>query len=157
MKRILNSEQVIYDFNADCNRADKDGEFVLPQYEEVYKRINTALSLKSDGYNVYLVDEFCKMRIKHIISYVKYILKNQEPPKDICYVIKEDDKSPIPLFVKNGYGNILRDKVEELKEVYAEGVYKFYNNLDNKEKEELVAAIKNRRSKIIEDLVNRSK
>ncbi len=157
MKRILNSEQIIYDFNADCNRADKDGEFVLPQYEEVYKRINTALSLKSDGYNVYLVDEFCKMRIKHIISYVKYILKNQEPPKDICYVIKEDEKAPIPLFVNNGYGNILRDKVEELKEVYAEVVYKFYNNLDNKEKEELVTAIKNRRSKIIEDLVNQSK
>ena len=56
MKRILNSEQIIYDFNADCNRADKDGEFVLPQYEEVYKRINTSLSWKSDGYNVYLVD-----------------------------------------------------------------------------------------------------
>lgn len=157
MKRILKSEEVIYDFNAGDNREDKDGEFILPQYEEVYKRINTALSLKSDGYNVYLVDEFCKSRIKHIISYVEYILRNQEPPKDICYVIKADEKSPTPLFVKNGYGNILRDKVEELKEAYVEGSYKFYNNLENKEKEELVSAIKNRRSKIIEDLINRSK
>lgn len=157
MKRVLKSEEVIYDFNSDNNREDKDGEFVLPQYEEVYRRINTALSMRSDGYNIYLVDEFCKSRINHIISYVKYILKDAEAPKDICYVIKEDDKVPIAIFVNNGYGNYLKEAVENLKEEYAEGAYKFYNNLDNKEKEELVATIKNRRSEIIEDLINQSK
>lgn len=157
MKRILKSEDIIYNFNASDNREDKDGEFVLPQYEEVYKRINTALSLKSDGYNVYLVDEFCKSRIKHIISYVKYILKDEEPPNDICYVVRGDSKSPIPLFVKNGYGNFLKDIVEELKDTYADAIYKFYNNLENKEKEKLISTIKNRRSKIIEDLITTSK
>ncbi len=157
MKKILKAEDVIYDFNASEDREDIDGEFVLPQYEDVYKRINTALSLKSDGYNLYLVDEFCKSRIKHIISYVKYILKNQEPPQDICYVIKEDDKAPVPLFVKNGYGNILKEKIDELKGAYADSVFKFYNNLDNDEKEELISTIKDKRSKIIEDLITKSK
>lgn len=157
MKKILKAEEIIYDFNPKEDREEIDGEFILPQYEDVYKRINTALSLKSDGYNLYLVDEFCKSRIKHIISYVKYILKNQEPPKDICYVIKEDDKAPVPLFVKNGYGNILKEMIDELKDTYSDCAFKFYNNLENKEKEELVSAIKERRSKIIEDLITKSK
>lgn len=157
MKKILKAEEVVYDFNASDDREEIDGEFILPQYEEVYKRINTALSLKCDGYNLYLVDEFCKKRIQHIVSYVKYILRNEGPPKDICYVIKKDEKSPVPLIVKNGYGNILRKKVDELTDTYAGSIFKFYNNLDNEEKEELVSTIKDRRSKIIENLISRSK
>lgn len=157
MNKILSADEVIYDFDASQYRGDLEGEFILPQYEEVYKRINTALSLKNDGYNLYLVDEFCKGRIKHILNYVKSVLKNKAPAQDICYVIKEDDKVPVPLFVKNGYGNVLKNKIEKLKANYEESTFKFYNNLENKEKEELVSSIKDRRSKIIEDLINKSK
>lgn len=156
MKKVLKPREVLYDFNINDNEKI-EGEFILPQYTEAYKKIKTSLLLDSDGYNLYLVDEFSKSRVKHIISYVKDILKDKDPPRDICYVIKENPKEPIPIFVNNGYGNKLKYILDKVQDFYAESIFKFYNGLDNKEKEELINTIKDRRSKIIEDLMNLAK
>ncbi|MEG1256297.1 AAA family ATPase, partial [Clostridium sp.] len=153
---VLKPREVLYDFNINDNEKI-EGEFILPQYTEAYKKIKTSLLLDSDGYNLYLVDEFSKSRVKHIISYVKDILKDKDPPRDICYVIKENPKEPIPIFVNNGYGNKLKYILDKVQDFYAESIFKFYNGLDNKEKEELINTIKDRRSKIIEDLMNLAK
>ncbi|WP_346937691.1 AAA family ATPase [uncultured Clostridium sp.] len=156
MKRVLKPSEVLYDFEIVEDR-EIEGEFILPQYKDVYNRIKTSLLLNGEGYNIYLVDEFCKDRVKHITSYVKHILMDGKPPKDICYVIKGNAKEPVPLFVNNGYGNKLKKIVDKIQEFYAESIFKFYNGIDNKEKEYLISAIKDRRSKIVGDLINLSR
>ncbi|WP_346913513.1 AAA family ATPase [Clostridium sp.] len=156
MKRVLKPSEVLYDFEIVEDR-EIEGEFILPQYKDVYNRIKTSLLLNGEGYNIYLVDEFCKDRVKHITSYVKHILMDGKPPKDICYVIKGNVKEPVPLFVNNGYGNKLKKMVDKIQEFYAESIFKFYNGIDNKEKEYLISAIKDRRSKIVGDLINLSR
>ncbi|MEW8992991.1 AAA family ATPase [Clostridium sp.] len=156
MKRVLKPSEVLYDFEIVEDR-EIEGEFILPQYKDVYNRIKTSLLLNGEGYNIYLVDEFCKDRVKHITSYVKHILMDGEPPKDICYVIKGNAKEPVPLFVNNGYGNKLKKIVDKIQEFYAESIFKFYNGIDNKEKEYLISAIKDRRSKIVGDLIKLSR
>ncbi len=156
MKRVLKPSEVLYDFEIVEDR-EIEGEFILPQYKDAYNKIKTSLLLNGEGYNIYLVDEFCKDRVKHIISYVKHILTGGKPPKDICYVIKGNAKEPVPLFVNNGYGNKLKKVVDKIQEFYAESIFKFYNGVDNKEKEYLISTIKDRRSKIVGDLIKLSK
>ncbi len=156
MKRVLKPSEVLYDFEIVEDR-EIEGEFILPQYKDAYNKIKTSLLLNGEGYNIYLVDEFCKDRVKHIISYVKHILTDGKPPKDICYVIKGNVKEPVPLFVNNGYGNKLKKVVDKIQEFYAESIFKFYNGVDNKEKEHLISTIKDRRSKIVGDLIKLSK
>lgn len=156
MKRVLKPSEVLYDFEIFEDR-EIEGEFILPQYKDAYNKIKTSLLLNGEGYNIYLVDEFCKDRVKHIISYVKHILMDGKPSKDICYVIKGNVKEPVPLFVNNGYGNKLKKIVDNIQEFYAESIFKFYNGIDNKEKEHLISTIKDRRSKIVGDLINLSK
>jgi lon-related putative ATP-dependent protease len=146
----------LYDFEIFEDR-EIEGKFILPQYKDAYNKIKTSLLLNGEGYNIYLVDEFCKDRVKHIISYVKHILMDGKPSKDICYVIKGNVKEPVPLFVNNGYGNKLKKIVDNIQEFYAESIFKFYNGIDNKEKEHLISTIKDRRSKIVGDLINLSK
>jgi predicted ATP-dependent protease len=156
MKRVLKPSEVLYDFELVEDR-EIEGEFIMPQYKDVYNKIKISLLLDAEGYNIYLVDEFCKDRVKHIIKYVKHILKDGNPPKDICYVIKENSNEPVSLFVNNGYGNKLKKMVNEIQEFYAESIFKFYNGIDNKEKEQLINTIKDRRSKIIGDLIKVSR
>lgn len=156
MKKILKPKEVLYDISFDDSK-DIDEQFALPQYGEVYKQIKTSLFLDKHGYNIYLIDEFCKDRIKHIVDYVSFTLKEKKPPKDICYVIKEDPKEPVPLVVNNGYGKILKETLDKIQSLYVESIFKFYNAIDNKEKEELIGIIKDRRSKIVEDLIELSK
>jgi len=156
MKRVLKPSEVLYDFEIVEDR-EIEGDFILPQYKDAYNKIKTSLLLNGEGYNIYLVDEFCKDRVKHIISYVKHILTDGKPPKDICYVIKGNVKEPVPLFVNNGYGNKLKKVVDKIQEFYAESIFKFYNGVDNKEKEHLISTIKDRRSKIVGDLIKLSK
>jgi lon-related putative ATP-dependent protease len=156
MKRVLKPSEVLYDFEIFEDR-EIEGKFILPQYKDAYNKIKTSLLLNGEGYNIYLVDEFCKDRVKHIISYVKHILMDGKPSKDICYVIKGNVKEPVPLFVNNGYGNKLKKIVDNIQEFYAESIFKFYNGIDNKEKEHLISTIKDRRSKIVGDLINLSK
>ncbi|MEG0612174.1 MAG: AAA family ATPase [Clostridium sp.] len=156
MKKVLKPEEVLYDFNI-SNNEKIEGEFVLPQYMAAYKTIKTSLLLDKDGYNIYLVDEFCKNRISHIISYVEHIFKDKSSAGDICYVVKEEPKEPIPIAVNNGYGNKLKAVLDKVQDFYADNVFKFYNGLDNKEKEELISIIKDRRSKIVGELIDMSK
>lgn len=156
MKRVLKPSEVLYDFEIVEDR-EIEGEFTMPQYKDVYNKIKTSLFLNAEGYNIYLIDEFCQDRVKHIIKYVKHILKDGNPPKDICYVIKENPKEPVFLFVNNGYGNKLKKMVDKVQEFYTESIFKFYNDIDNKEKEQLINTIRDRRSKIVGDLIKVSR
>ncbi|MEG0772951.1 AAA family ATPase [Clostridium sp.] len=156
MYKELTPKDIIYDF--DIQRVSSTEEkWMLPQYIEAYKKIKTALHIDNDGYNIYLVDDYSKDRIKHIIDYVKDIFKDKMVPDDICYVIKDDDKQPIPIFLSNGLGNTFKEVLEELQGLYAEYTFQFYNDSGNKEKDSLVDKIQKNRNEIINSLVEVSK
>lgn len=156
MYKELTPKDIIYDF--DINRVSASEEkWMLPQYSEAYKKIKTALQIDNDGYNIYLVDDYSKDRIKHIIEYVKDIFKDNKAPDDICYVVKDDDKQPIPIILSNGLGNKFKAVLEELQGLYSEYTFQFYNDSENKEKDNLVDKIQKKRNEIINSLVEVSK
>lgn len=156
MYKELTPKDIIYKF--DIQRVSSiDKKWMLPQYIEAYKKIKTALQIDNDGYNIYLVDDYSKDRIKHIIDYVKNIFKDKKAPDDICYVIKDDDKQPIPIFLANGYGIKFKATIEEIQSLYSDYTFQFYNDANNKEKDDLVDKIQKKRNEIINSLVEVSK
>jgi hypothetical protein len=107
MRNKLKSEEVVYKFDLTGIKLDNNKNY-MPEYEQVYENIKTALQINKFGYNVYLIDDFSMDKLNNITDFIKENVKNKEKPKDICYVIYEDEKSPEALFLKNGKGNLLK-------------------------------------------------
>ncbi|MBV7275008.1 AAA family ATPase [Clostridiaceae bacterium UIB06] len=155
MKRKLTPKEIIYDFNLD-NIHLREEINNMPEYDEVYKKIKTALEIDRDGYNVYLIDDFSKHKLEAVIEFVKENLKNKGKPQDICYVIKDDEKHPKILFLPGGKGKKLKETLENIQRVYSEITYEFYNNSANKEKEEIIENLQQKRNDLINKLIKMS-
>lgn len=156
MKRKLTPKEVIYNFEFGGIRSKKD-KSVLPQYSEAYKKIKTALEIDKEGYNVYLVDDYSMDKVKTIIEYIENVLKDRGKPDDICYVVKNDEKKPVPIFVSNGFGKKFKATLEDIQSSLIEYTFEFYNNSISKEKEKLVDTIQKKRNEIINNLIIISK
>lgn len=156
MKRKLTPKEVIYNFEFG-GISSKRGKCILPQYSEAYKKIKTALEIDKEGYNVYLVDDYSMDKVKTIIEYIENVLKYRDKPDDICYVVKNDEKKPIPIFVSNGLGKKFKTTLEEIQSSLIEYTFEFYNNSISKEKEKLVDTIQKKRNEIINNLIIISK
>ncbi|WP_291582912.1 AAA family ATPase [Clostridium sp. UBA6640] len=156
MKRKLTPKEVIYNFEFG-GISSKRGKCILPQYSEAYKKIKTALEIDKEGYNVYLVDDYSMDKVKTIIEYIENVLKYRDKPDDICYVVKNDEKKPIPIFVSNGLGKKFKTTLEEIQSSLIEYTFEFYNNSISKEKEKLVDTIQKKRNEIINNLIVISK
>lgn len=152
MKKELTPQEVIYDFNFD-NIHVREEINNIPEYDEVYKKIKTALEIDKEGYNVYLIDDFSKDKLDSIMEFIRQNLENRGKPQDICYVIKDDEKYPRALFLPGGRGKKLKETLESVQKSYAEITYEFYNGSANKEKEEIVENLQQKRSDLINKLV----
>ncbi len=129
----------------------------MPQYIDVIENIKTAMSIDKEGFNIYLIDDFSKETLKDIMKYVNKTFENKSKPKDICYVLYEDEKSPRPIFVSNGGGNKLKELLEEMQNEYLESTFQFYNNSIDIEKEEIQESIQKKRNELIGKLINAAK
>lgn len=156
MNLELSPKEILYRFQVPGGDY-KDRLDQMPEYDEVYKKIRTAIEINKEGYNIYLIDDFSKDKIKNIIEYIEDLLKNKEKPKDICYVTFEDEKSPRSIFLSNGMGNRLKKNLEVVQNGYAEATFRFYNNSTNKEKEEILQHIQRKRNKLVGNLVELAK
>ncbi|KIE47156.1 hypothetical protein U732_1526 [Clostridium argentinense CDC 2741] len=156
MKRKLTPKEVIYNFELG-GISSKKNKSMLPQYSEAYKKIKTALEIDKEGYNVYLVDDYSMDKVKRIIEYIENVLKDRDKPDDICYVVKNDEKKPIPIFVSNGFGKKFKATLEDIQSSLIEYTFEFYNNSISKEKEKLVDTIQKKRNEIINNLIIISK
>lgn len=130
---------------------NKDDDYI-PEYNEVYKSIKRALEIDKPGYNVYLIDDFSKDKLKNIMSFIENNLKDI-PPKDICYVVGKDGKSPKSIFLYNGKGQAFSKYIQEIQESYSEKTYDFYNSSDNKEKEQLLKSVQENRSELLNNMI----
>jgi predicted ATP-dependent protease len=156
MSLQLTPNEVIYEFNAP-SLGQKSRANYNPAYNEVFKRIKMAMEIKDLGYNVYLIDNYSKEKVEGLKGYIKDILKKRKNPKDICYVVYEDEKSPKALFLVNGNGMKLKKALEDMQNDYAEAAFQFYNNTNNKEKEDLLQDIQKKRTELVTNLVEISK
>lgn len=150
MKYKLPPEEIIYKFSLNTYRESEDKDFhYIPEYEDVYKKLKSALEIDDSGYNVYLIDDFSKDKLNNIKAFVEQILIKKEKPRDICYVIKDDPKKPNVLFLPNGMGIILKEMLEEIKNCYAESTFNFYNSSGNKEKESIIDNMQKKRNELV--------
>ncbi|MFT5871333.1 MAG: lon-related putative ATP-dependent protease [Clostridium sp.] len=156
MNRELTPENIIYDFDIEDMKSREQLD-TLPQYLDVIENIKTALSIDKEGFNIYLIDDFSKESLKDIMKYVNKIFENKSKPKDICYVLYEDEKSPKPIFVSNGGGNKLKEALGELQNEYLECTFQFYNNSTNKETEKIQENIQKKRNELIAKLIDSAK
>ena len=155
MKRELTPKEII--FNIKCNSNEFKTEKAIPEIKSSYKKIGRALGIEKEGFNLYLIDSFSKGKVKTLIKYIENQYKDLEPPKDICYVVIEDDKKPEPIFVENGKGKILKEIVEGIKSNYINIIEEFYNTSSNEKKDKLIDEIESKRTKHINELMDLAK
>lgn len=151
MRLELSPKDIIYRYNIENNISRENVEYI-PEYSEVYRKIKSALEINESGYNVYLIDDFSKDKLKNIIGFVEKTLQGREKPQDICYVVQEDPKCPKVLFLPNGKGNELKKTLEYIQNAYSESTFNFYNSSANKEKETLIDNMQKKRNELIEKL-----
>ncbi len=155
MRRELTPKEVIY--NEDFTSIIGEKESYGKEYEGVFRKIDEALSINKEGFNVYLIDEFSKQKLKDLISHLEDKMKSRGKPKDICYVTLEDIRVPKVIFLENGMGEKLEETLEYIKSFYYDEIYDFYNSSINKEKEEIINDIQKKRNYYIGDLIKSAK
>lgn len=150
MKELsLNEVKYSIDFTGIENRDDKN---YIPEYKQVYKEIKRALEIDKEGYNVYLIDDFSKEKLENIMNFINDNMKDIQP-KDICYAINEDSKSPKTIFISNGKGKVFSKYVEDIQGTYLQKTYDFYNTSEHKEKEKLLEVVKKNRSELVNKMM----
>lgn len=151
MKQRLTPKEVIYDFNMDENITRENVEYI-PEYEDVYKKIKSALEINESGYNVYLIDDFSKDKLNNIVDFIKKNLKTKKRPQDICYVVQEDPRHPKVIFLEGGKGKEFKSTLEKIQTAYSECTFNFYNSSSNKEKENIIDNMQKKRNELISRL-----
>lgn len=152
MRKELGIDQILYshDSNEDILKGSFDKLNIL---DNEYKKIGRAISIKKEGYNLYLIDNYSKDRVNELKKYIEEQYRYLEPPNDICYIALDDVKRPEVLFVKNGNGIKIKEVLEEIKNYYIDIVEEFYNLSSDSEKDNLIEEIQDRRNKYINELM----
>ncbi|NOH16352.1 AAA family ATPase [Clostridium cochlearium] len=143
-------------YEIDFNDIDFKEEDSIAEYYETYKQIKKSLSIDKEGYNLYLIDDFSKEKLKNIIKFIKKEFKNVNL-QDICYVIKEDIKNPVPIVLSRGKGNIFEEILEDIKDEYWSLASEFYNSSKNNKKEQLLQEIDDMKSDLLSKIIETSK
>ncbi len=156
MLRKINSKDLLYNLELNDINIDKTKNYT-PEYNPIFEKINLALDIDKPGYNLYLVDDFSKEKLDSIMNFINEKLEKKEKPKDICYVVLEEERYPYSIYLKNGMGKVLKEKLEDIQEEYNECIYEFYNKSSNKEKEIILESMDKKRNEIVNELIEESK
>lgn len=133
MLRKIESKDLLYNVELNDINIDKTQKYT-PEYNSIYEKINIALDIDKPGYNLYLVDDFSKEKLDSIINFISQKLEKKSKPKDICYVVLEEERYPYSIYLENGKGKILKEKLEDIQTEYNECIYDFIINLPIKKK-----------------------
>lgn len=150
----LKPEDIIYKIDFD-HISKKEIEY-MPEYDEVYSKIRSALEINESGYNIYLVDDFSKDKLKNIVNFMEKILKERAKPEDVCYILEEDSKRPKVFLLTGGKGNELKNMMKNLQNACAEITFNFYNSSSNKDKESIIDNMQKKRNELIGMLENKA-
>ena len=156
MKRELAPSEIKFNIPLTESKLEENTKGIK-EFDEAYKKIERAITIDKEGYNLYLIDTFSKDKLKDLTSFIENTYKDLEAPRDICYVTLEDVNKPEAIFVANGKGNKLKETVDEIKNSYLEVVDDFYGDSSNDEKDYLVEDIQNRRNNYLDELTKMAK
>lgn len=156
MIRKLTFDEVKFNFEFKQLK-EKGTVTTIPELDSEYDKIGRALSIKKEGYNVYLIDSFSKEKLEKLTAYIKEQYKYLPPPNDVCYVILEDYKKPEVLFIANGNGKKLVEALKEVRDSYIDIVEEFYNTSSEDEKDELIEEVQSKRNNYISELMELAK
>ncbi len=151
MVGILNCNEVIY--NTQIGEAKVKEQNFLPQYKKIFKEIKNAIDIDKSGYNAYVIAEMKD----DIIEFIKTIYKNKGKPKDICYAAYGNEKEPKSIKLDSGKGTELKKYVEDIKDMYVEVIYEFYNDNSNKEKIEIIDNLEKKKNNLVGILIENAK
>ena len=154
MRKQITPQEIIYKEDFTKVRGEKNN---ILEYADICNSIEDALNINKEGYNVYLVDEFSKEKLNKITKYIEKILSQKEKPKDICYIITDNPKCPKSVVIENGTGIVLKEKVEQIKELYYDKIFSFYNSSVSNEKEMIINDIHDKRNSYISGLIKKAK
>lgn len=156
MKRELTPNEII--FSASCNDTkNKDSAKRISEFKTALNKLKKALNIDKDGYNIYYIDSFSKERLENLKCHIEKLYEDCDPPKDICYVIAQDELNPKPMFLPNGKGRILKDMVDDIKGKYLQCVINFYQDSSEDEKESILEEINEKRNEYITKLMDMAK
>ena len=156
MKRELTPSEIKFKISVTDNE-DKEGTKGISEFNNAYRKIERALSIDKEGYNLYLIDTFSRDKLNELIKFVEEKYKDLEAPRDICYVTLEDINKPEAIFVSNGQGNKLKEAVDNIKNSYLEAIDDFYSDSTNDEKDYLVEEIQTKRNNYLNELMKMAK
>ena len=156
MKRELTPSEIMFKLEVTDTDVGR-GTNGIKEFNDAYKKIERAINIDKEGYNLYLIDTFSKDKLKELTAFIEKKYKDLEAPRDICYVTLEDVNRPEAIFVANGKGKKLKETVDDIKSCYLEAVDDFYRDSSNDEKDYLVADIQNKRNSYINQLTKMAK
>ena len=114
MKRELTPSEIKFNISLTECKSDENTKGIK-EFNEAYKKIEGAITIDKEGYNLYLIDTFSKDKLKDLTSFIEDTYKDLEAPKDICYVTLEEVNRPEAIFVANGKGKKLKETVDNIK------------------------------------------
>lgn len=156
MKRELTPSEIMFKLEVTDTDVDK-GTKGIKEFNDAYKKVERAINIDKEGYNLYLIDTFSKDKLKDLTAFIEKKYKDLESPRDICYVTLEDVNRPEAIVVANGKGRKLKETVDDIKSCYLEAVDDFYGDSSNDEKDYLVEDIQNKRNSYINELTKMAK
>lgn len=156
MKKELTPSEIVFKLDVKDTDVDKSTKGIK-EFNDAYKKVERAINIDKEGYNLYLIDTFSKDKLKELTAFIEKKYKDLEAPRDICYVTLEDVNKPEAIFVANGKGKKLKETVDDIKNCYLEAVDDFYGDSSNDEKDYLVEDIQNKRNSYISELTKMAK
>lgn len=156
MKKELTPSEIVFKLDVKDTDVDKSTKGIK-EFNDAYKKVERAINIDKEGYNLYLIDTFSKYKLKELTAFIEKKYKDLEAPRDICYVTLEDVNKPEAIFVANGKGKKLKETVDDIKNCYLEAVDDFYGDSSNDEKDYLVEDIQNKRNSYISELTKMAK
>ncbi len=91
--------------------------------ERAYKAINTALDIKYEGYNLFVMGDSGTGRHTLVDKLLKEKSENEKAPDDWCYVNNFDDYTkPIVIKLPNKMGKIFKKDIQELIRSFQEKI-----------------------------------
>lgn len=156
MKRELTPSEIMFKVDVTDTDVDK-GTKGIKEFNDAYKKVERAINIDKEGYNLYLIDTFSKDKLNELTSFIEKKYKDLEAPRDICYVTLEDVNRPEAIFVSNGKGKKLKETVDDIKNCYLESVDNFYADSSNDEKDYIVEDVQNKRNSYINELTKMAK
>lgn len=154
-KKVL-LEDLIIDFDIKNSTKDvKPTPYFLGQ-DRVDKAFDTGLSIKSEGYNIFVTGPDGIGRTEYTKLKLKEVAQRYETPEDIIYYHNfEEPLKPKVILLKSGTGKILSKRIDSILERLKNEAFKIFENKEyEEEKVKIIKETENKKEKILEELRN---